>query len=60
MVVMCYIGRVKNEEYDFDKEKSGMFDRFKPIFEKHWENINDAEIFSQLKQIIGKNNIINF
>jgi len=36
------------------KEKKGYFDRFKPIFEKHWESINDAEIFSKLKQIIGK------
>jgi len=36
------------------KEKKGYFDRFNPIFEKHWQSINDAEIFCQLKQIIGK------
>jgi hypothetical protein len=36
------------------KEKGGTFDRFKPIFEKHWESINGAEVFSQLKQIIGR------
>lgn len=29
-------------------------DRFKPTFEKHWESINDAEIFSRLKNLIGK------
>jgi len=36
------------------KEKKGYFDRFKPVFEKHWQNINDAEIFRQLKLLIGK------
>jgi hypothetical protein len=40
------------------KESGGTFDRFKPFFEKHWESINDAEIFSKLKQIIGRDNII--
>jgi hypothetical protein len=36
------------------KEKKGYFDRFKPVFEKHWQSINDAEIFRQLKSLIGK------
>jgi hypothetical protein len=36
------------------KENKGYFDRFKPIFEKHWQNINDEEIFRQLKLLIGK------
>jgi len=36
------------------KEKKGYFDRFKPVFEKHWQSINDAEIFRQLKLLIGK------
>jgi hypothetical protein len=36
------------------KEENNYFDRFKPIFEKHWLNINDAEIFVQLKLLIGK------
>ena len=36
------------------KEKNGHFDRFTPTFEKHWQNINDAEIFRQLKLLIGK------
>jgi len=40
------------------KEKKGYFDRFKPVFEKHWQSINDAEIFNQLKQIIGKDFIM--
>ncbi len=37
------------------KEHNGFFDRFKPTFEKHWQNINDEEIFRQLKLLIGKN-----
>jgi len=37
------------------KEKNGYFDRFNPSFEKHWQNINDAETFRQLKLLIGKN-----
>lgn len=36
------------------KEHKGLFDRFKPTFEKHWQNINDEEVFSTLKLIIGK------
>lgn len=36
------------------KEKDGYFNRFKPSFEKHWQNLNDAETFSQLKNLIGK------
>jgi hypothetical protein len=35
-------------------EKKGTFDRFAPTFEKHWQNINDEEIFRQLKLLIGK------
>jgi hypothetical protein len=36
------------------KERNGYFDRFKPVFEKHWQSLNDAEIFRQLKLLIGK------
>jgi len=36
------------------KEKNGYFDRFSPIFEKHWQNINDAETFRRLKLLVGK------
>ncbi|MHA3047741.1 hypothetical protein JSO59_010355 [Riemerella anatipestifer] len=39
------------------KENKGFFDRFKPTFEKHWQNINDEEIFRQLKLLIGKDAI---
>ncbi|MBK9256413.1 MAG: hypothetical protein IPM42_13080 [Saprospiraceae bacterium] len=39
------------------KEHKGHFDRFKPTFEKHWQNINDAEVFRQLKLLIGKDAI---
>lgn len=41
------------------KEKNGFFDRFNPTFEKHWQNINDAETFSRLKILIGKEAIKN-
>jgi len=34
------------------KEKKGGFDRFSPTFEKHWQSINDAEIFRQLKLLM--------
>lgn len=40
------------------KENKGHFDRFKPTFEKHWQNINDAETFRQLKLLIGKDAVI--
>ncbi len=36
------------------KEKNGYFDRFNPVFEKHWQSINDEEIFRQLKLLIGR------
>ncbi|MDG4949665.1 hypothetical protein NLM59_01900 [Weeksellaceae bacterium KMM 9724] len=36
------------------KEKNGYFDRFNPSFENYWQNLNDAEVFSELKQLIGK------
>lgn len=39
------------------KEKKGYFDRFNPTFEKHWQNINDAETFRELKLLIGKETI---
>lgn len=39
------------------KGKNGYFDRFSPTFEKHWQNINDAETFRQLKLLIGKETI---
>lgn len=39
------------------KEKNGYFDRFSPTFEKHWLNINDAELFRQLKLLIGKDSL---
>jgi hypothetical protein len=36
------------------KSKNGYFDRFNPTFEKHWQSLNDAETFSKLKKLIGK------
>jgi hypothetical protein len=41
------------------KEKNGYFDRFKPTFEKHWQNINNAETFRLLKVLIGKEAVKN-
>ncbi|GAB3577519.1 hypothetical protein GCM10027578_45340 [Spirosoma luteolum] len=41
------------------RESKGVFDRFNPIFEKHWQNINDPEIFNKLKLIIGKDVVRN-
>ncbi len=38
-------------------EKKGKFNRFNPIFEKHWQNINDKETFRELKLLIGKESI---
>jgi hypothetical protein len=48
-------GICEKERMIIYKEKNGYFDRFKPVFEKHWQSINDTEIFSKLKNIIGKN-----
>jgi len=36
------------------RRKNGIFDRFNPVFEKHWGNLKDPETFSELKKIIGK------
>ncbi len=36
------------------KREKGLFDRFNPIFEKHWESIKEKAIFLELKKIIGK------
>ena len=41
------------------KDKNGYFDRFNPTFEKHWQNINDAETFCLLQILIGKETIKN-
>ncbi len=39
------------------KAKNGHFDRFNPTFEKHWESINNTEVFRQLNLLIGKETI---
>ncbi|HXH99171.1 MAG TPA: hypothetical protein VNI52_02800 [Sphingobacteriaceae bacterium] len=39
------------------KEKNGHFDRFTPVFEKHWQSLNDADTFRLLKLLIGKDAI---
>ena len=41
------------------KRKNGVFDRFNPVFEKHWGNLKNPETFSELKKIIGKEVVAN-
>lgn len=41
------------------KEKKGHYERFNPVFEKHWQSINDADTFRLLKLLIGKESIKN-
>lgn len=36
------------------KERNGVFSRFKPVFERHWQSLNDDEVFRQLKLLIGR------
>lgn len=36
------------------KERNGLFDRFSPVYEKHWLNLNEVEVFAELKLLIGK------
>ena len=54
MMKSSIFGLCDKERLIIYKEKNGNFDRFKPIFEKHWQSINDVEIFSKLKKLIGK------
>ncbi|NLZ94304.1 MAG: restriction endonuclease subunit R, partial [Bacteroidales bacterium] len=37
------------------RKENGTFDRFNPVFEKHWGNLKDPEVFSKLSSIIGRN-----
>lgn len=39
------------------KEKKGHYERFNPVFEKHWQSINDTDTFRLLKILIGKESI---
>lgn len=39
------------------KERKGTFNRFSPNFEKHWQNLNNADTFSELKSLIGRDAI---
>lgn len=41
------------------KKKNGVFDRFNPVFEKHWGNLRSPETFAMLKKIIGKEIVKN-
>lgn len=54
MMKSTIFGICDKDRFIIYKEKDGYFDRFKPIFEKHWQNINNEETFSELKLLIGK------
>lgn len=54
----CFAICDKNRMIIYDEE-NGSFNRFNPTFEKHWQNLNEAETFSQLKLLIGKERIKN-
>jgi hypothetical protein len=41
------------------RKNNGYFDRYKPAFEKHWENLNDTQTFNLLRKLIGKNAVQN-
>lgn len=58
MMKSSYLGICDKERLIIFKEKNGSFDRFSPVFENYWENINDKEVFRKIKLIIGKE-IIN-
>jgi hypothetical protein len=54
------LGLCDKERLIIYRRRSGAFDRFNPLFEKHWGSISDPEIFSELKNIIGKEVVIRF
>ena len=51
------LGICDKERLIIYKEKNGYFDRFKPVFERHWQALNDAEVFRQLKLLIGRETV---
>lgn len=54
MMQSKYLGICDKERIIIYKEnKDSIFDRFNPIFEKHWGNLKDSETFSALRKIIG-------
>ena len=54
MLKSSILGICDKDRLIFYREKNGYFDRFRPVFEKHWQSLNDAEVFRQLKLLIGK------
>lgn len=48
------LGLCDKERLLIYRRKNGLFDRFNPIFDKHWGNIQNPETFAELKKIIGK------
>jgi hypothetical protein len=52
------LGLCDKERLFVYRRKNGVFDRFNPIFEKHWGNIKNPETFAELKRIIGKDTVV--
>ena len=59
MMKSSVLGICDKERLVIYKAKDGLFARFKPEFEKHWQSLNDEDIFRQLKLLIGKDIIKN-
>lgn len=55
MMNSTFFGICDKERLIIYRKRNGHFDRFNPTFEKHWQSINDPDIFRELKLIIGKN-----
>lgn len=53
------LGLCDKERIIIYKKDKGFFDRFNPIFEKHWGNLKNPETFSKLKKIIGRDAVLN-
>ena len=49
-----FLGLCDKERLIIYQRNKGVFDRFNPVFEKHWGSIKNPETFSVLKKIIGK------
>lgn len=52
--VLCLCDKERLIVYE---RKNGNFDRFNPVFEKHWGKILEESVFAELKNILGKERI---
>lgn len=51
------LGLCDRERLIIYRKKDNTFDRFSPIFEKHWGSLKNPEVFSELKKIIGREEV---